>query len=574
MAVDFQDFVFYGGGVKRAYSYIRFSRLHQADGDSERRQKENTEAYCARNGLVLDDSLELEDFGISAHKGRNIEKGALGRFITACEEGGVPRGSALVVESLDRLSRQSPRKTVGLLTRLLDEHGIEVHLTMVGKVFLPESEDGVDLIFAVALAMRAHDESETKSRRLVEAFAKKRKAAAEGTDRVSTSLPWWLEWKGDKIVAPAPRVKILREIFTRTAAGESSNKIAWDFNERKVPTWGRKRPIWLDSRIREVVRSNAPCGTISATAKTLAAGKTWSIENYYPALISKELAAEARATLVANRRTGRPHGTGPANLLKGIGRYKGIWLRFDVRKKPTFWNCYYVALNPDKPGIAFNVSGNQVEAILLAAISELGPEALAPVAKEPRSVALQKKIEGMEKRIENLGIAVEAGSVSLAPRLVELEGEHATALRELEELHAEERAPGVDPAALKSLSKFSPADLKDFEERKQIAGAIRRLITRIDIGTELGDLPIPVKTRGAIILRLAAGPLKTIPDPTNTRGKKPLAMLVTFRGGANRLIARDEAKWQGILSERVEPGRTSDSERRSFEDLLRGDGRP
>lgn len=64
---------------KKAYSYIRFSTDHQAQGDSLRRQEEATREYCRKRGLVLDDSLNLKDLGVSAFKGANAERGGVGQ---------------------------------------------------------------------------------------------------------------------------------------------------------------------------------------------------------------------------------------------------------------------------------------------------------------------------------------------------------------------------------------------------------------------------------------------------------------------------------------------------------------
>jgi len=51
--------------VKRhAYSYIRFSSLEQAKGDSYRRQLERTEKYCKEHNLVLNDT-RYADLGVS-----------------------------------------------------------------------------------------------------------------------------------------------------------------------------------------------------------------------------------------------------------------------------------------------------------------------------------------------------------------------------------------------------------------------------------------------------------------------------------------------------------------------------
>src|SRR5262245_49272109 len=91
--------------MRRAYSYIRFSKRVQANGDSLRRQLEGTQAYCDRKGLLLDDGLRLHDLGVSAYRGKNADVGALATFLEAVRIGRVPKGSVLIIESLDRLSR-------------------------------------------------------------------------------------------------------------------------------------------------------------------------------------------------------------------------------------------------------------------------------------------------------------------------------------------------------------------------------------------------------------------------------------------------------------------------------------
>ena len=53
--------------------------------------------------------------------------GALGIFFLTRHECMVKRGSALVIESFDRLSKQKPRKAIALLTSLLELYGIHAH---------------------------------------------------------------------------------------------------------------------------------------------------------------------------------------------------------------------------------------------------------------------------------------------------------------------------------------------------------------------------------------------------------------------------------------------------------------
>jgi DNA invertase Pin-like site-specific DNA recombinase len=72
-----------------AYSYVRFSSEKQSLGDSLRRQLELSENYAKEHNLILDDSLQLTDLGISAFKSDNATTGKLGQFIEAVELGRV-----------------------------------------------------------------------------------------------------------------------------------------------------------------------------------------------------------------------------------------------------------------------------------------------------------------------------------------------------------------------------------------------------------------------------------------------------------------------------------------------------
>ncbi len=90
----------------KAYSYKRFSTPAQEQGDSLRRQTAIAQAWADRMGVPLDTELNLTDRGISAYTGANRDVGNLGAFMRLVEEGEVPRGSWLLVEKLDRLSRE------------------------------------------------------------------------------------------------------------------------------------------------------------------------------------------------------------------------------------------------------------------------------------------------------------------------------------------------------------------------------------------------------------------------------------------------------------------------------------
>ncbi|RIG13984.1 recombinase family protein, partial [Shigella dysenteriae] len=92
--------------MRRAISYIRFSSERQLRGDSVRRQSKLVSDWLDKNPeFYLDSSLSFKDLGKSAFSGKHL-KGGLGDFLTAIEKGLVKAGDTLLIESLDRLSRQ------------------------------------------------------------------------------------------------------------------------------------------------------------------------------------------------------------------------------------------------------------------------------------------------------------------------------------------------------------------------------------------------------------------------------------------------------------------------------------
>src|SRR5687768_13529802 len=99
-----------------AYSYVRFSTPEQRKGDSLRRQLKMSERFAQENGLTLS-TRSYTDFGVSGFRGKNRDKGQLRTFLDAVEDGRIKRGSWLLVESLDRISRDQVGEA---LPRFLD----------------------------------------------------------------------------------------------------------------------------------------------------------------------------------------------------------------------------------------------------------------------------------------------------------------------------------------------------------------------------------------------------------------------------------------------------------------------
>ncbi len=113
-------------------SYIRFSDQSQKDGSSETRQRKGYEDFCARFGLIPWHESYI-DRGASAFKGHH-KQGDFGRFLAALESGKFPQGSVLVVEALDRYSRENPIQAAALLQQIA-RAGIRIGVVTKGRIF-------------------------------------------------------------------------------------------------------------------------------------------------------------------------------------------------------------------------------------------------------------------------------------------------------------------------------------------------------------------------------------------------------------------------------------------------------
>ena len=177
--------------MKYAYSYLRFSSTDQVCGDSVRRQTSLAAAYAEEFGLTLDDQLTYQDFGISSFRGQNVVSGRLGDFLAAVSAGLVPHHSILLVENLDRLSRDSALHAQNLLTQIVLA-GVTIVTLADRRIYSIEElrRDPMGLIFALINFIRANEESELKSFRAKANWVAKRTTAS--TKVLTACCPRWL----------------------------------------------------------------------------------------------------------------------------------------------------------------------------------------------------------------------------------------------------------------------------------------------------------------------------------------------------------------------------------------------
>src|SRR5262245_59664551 len=208
-----------------AFSYIRFSTPEQAKGDSLRRQTEAARNWCERNGAHLDTGTTLHDLGKSAFRGEHHkdDRHALGAFIKLAEAGRIPPDSYLIIERLDRLTREDVNDALELFLRLKKLVKI-VQLHPV-EVVHDRRSNPMQLMMALVEVMRGRDASAGKSERISAAWDAKRKCAREKGTVVTYRFPNWICKRGDKLVLVPDRAETVRLIYNLAANGYGYNAI-------------------------------------------------------------------------------------------------------------------------------------------------------------------------------------------------------------------------------------------------------------------------------------------------------------------------------------------------------------
>jgi DNA invertase Pin-like site-specific DNA recombinase len=304
----------------QAYSYVRFSRPEQLKGDSLRRQLQASQQWADELGLPLD--THLRDLGRSAYTGAHREKGDLGKFLALVDQGKIARGSVLIVESLDRLSRETVLDALQQFTSLI-QAGIVIATLMDKQIYSLETigNDWSKLIISITIMARAHEESATKARRVAAAWEKKRSDAT--TVPLTARCPGWLELIDGKFELIPERVAIVRRVFDECVSGLGKQQIVTRLNRepKPIPAF-RGENGWHESSVAKILANEAVLGIFQphkrVNGKRVPEGDP--IPNYYPRIIDEALFWRARAAVEGRQKgaAGRK-GKGYSNLLSGLG---------------------------------------------------------------------------------------------------------------------------------------------------------------------------------------------------------------------------------------------------------------
>ncbi|OON64523.1 hypothetical protein B0920_14715 [Massilia sp. KIM] len=277
-----------------AYSYIRFSTPEQSKGDSHRRQLDKSKQYALSHGLTLDDTLSFNDLGKSAFRGDHAKTGGLSLFIAAIDSGIVEEGSYLLIENLDRLSRQPAVDALALLQSIVSR-GVTVVTLADGREYTKESlrSDPASLLVSIIVMFRAHEESKVKGERLRSAWTKKKQVDARGGKPITAMTPRWLRVVGGQFEVIEERAAVIRRVFDlATKEGLGQRAICTVMNREGHPTASGSGKKWTETAVRRILLNPAVMGRYqpyshdpSDPRKRVEQGEP--IENYYPVIVER-----------------------------------------------------------------------------------------------------------------------------------------------------------------------------------------------------------------------------------------------------------------------------------------------
>jgi DNA invertase Pin-like site-specific DNA recombinase len=279
----------------KAYSYVRISSKGQVDGTGIARQVAKAREYAEANGLELDE--ELRDIGKSGFHGDHVKFGELGTFIQLVKEGRVPVGSYLLVEALDRLSRED---VLIAQARFIDILLAGIYIvTLLDKQVYHRDGKFTQLILSLSIMKSANDESAKKSERIKHVIKARKDDIGLGLPRYNHHLVGWIDQTRigetkDYEFKLNGKAASVRRIYELADEGVGAHTIARILNDEGLPVMREKknrRNQWKDASVWSILTNETAIGTYHSRSrvdgKLITNGNP--VPNFYPAAIDAEL---------------------------------------------------------------------------------------------------------------------------------------------------------------------------------------------------------------------------------------------------------------------------------------------
>ncbi len=561
--------------MSKAYSYIRFSTPEQLKGDSLRRQLDLSERYATDHGLVLD-NMKLQDLGVSAYSGEHRDRGALASFLRLIEMGKIEKGSVLLVESFDRLSREEITKA---LRQFLDiiEKGIKIVTLLDNREYTTETINAnvTELMFSLMIMGRAHEESATKALRLTAAWEGKRKQV--GIKKLTAKAPAWLQLSDDKtqFTVIADRQVMIRRLFDLKLSGKGKTAIVRELNHmtgwKPGSTDSRKQGGgWRESYIQKILQSRAVIGEFQP--HKLLKGKRQPIgdpiPDYFPALIDKDIFYRVQEQFRQNEHKGGQTGK-VSNLFSHIAKcgYCGASMAL-IDKGSAPKGGKYLVCDRARRNLGCcrtSIRYGELENLILSHCKGLKPQDLLAENDDTATSRLKNEMDGLSgelnginAEIENLADSISTTSDKRVREMLEkrmgasfdkqneLKQQIAHLKQEIARLSQSFETTQETLDSLKELLAFlnTAKTGKLIEVRIKLRNELRKLIDRIDVFPEgrsrftIETAEKALKDMSMVIPKGSEG-YEQIKDNLRQRTERPKefrSFIIRFTSGSLRFI--------------------------------------
>lgn len=402
-------------------SYIRFSSARQASGDSLRRQTRAAQQWCLKRGWTLDEKLTYQDLGVSGFNQDNMSKGALSLLLEKVAQGAIPKGTYLLVENLDRLTRTNLPEAMNLLYEIV-KAGIIFVTLQDNKEWTRETlANPFEFMGGAFTFFRGYDESNTKSLRARELHDEARKNRDR---RVFGRAPGWLRRTSDGAAWEAipEMVEVVNKVFELVACGYGGVAIAKQANLEKWPVPSlfseRTQGTWHVTFPAKLIRNRSVLGELefhlSRGGPAQPTGEV--VKDWYPQVVSEELFFRANSAI--DSRLGKPmrRDASYRNIFQGLAfcGHCGATMARKMKSGPKNSKFYaqYVCSDRNRgvtkcPNMSAKEFENQFIPPLFQVFSSTlnSDQQLEPIKKKLAGV--QGEIADIRKRRERLADAIE-----------------------------------------------------------------------------------------------------------------------------------------------------------------------
>jgi DNA invertase Pin-like site-specific DNA recombinase len=358
------------------------------------------------------------------------------------ERGDIPKGSVLIIENLDRLSRENPWDSVPLLCSLVNA-GITVATLSPTEMLYERGSNMTPLILAVVEFGRSHSESASKSNRMDEVWSEKRRQVREEGAVLTRRLPAWIKEEGGKLALVADRAKIVRRIFGLAIGGCGLQLIIKQLTKDEVATWGGRNTGWSKTYVRKLLTSRTTLGEYQPISHGKPDGEP--IPDYFPAVIDESTWFRVQESLRRRKQKGVRIGGKFVTLFQGllfdaittdklVVSQQGRTARRILRSAKS--------MEGQVPCVSF--PAEIFEMAVLSMLKEIDPATVLGEAGPAKSELVAAKLAVKEQQVRQIDALMDeegADSPTLGRRVLKLDKECAELKKELAILRQQEANP-------------------------------------------------------------------------------------------------------------------------------------